>query len=100
MSKKRDDELQESIGIYQNLMEDMADLANIFIGNETLDDFNEGGDYEPLLKMVAEFHFNPENARLYTDLKHRINLIKKKVLDLSTQIDSNHKKALFIYRKS
>ena len=57
MSKrKRDDKLQASVGIYQDLMEDFAKLADIFIGNETIEDFNEAGEYIPLLRLVADFH--------------------------------------------
>ena len=94
----RDDKLREEMGIYEKLMDDAGDLANIFIGNETMFDYSEGGDFVPFLKLLAEFHFSPENDRIYTELKHRVNLIKKLVLDLSTNIDANYKKGKFLYR--
>ena len=94
----RDDKLQENIGIYQGLMEDVAILADIFIGNQTIEEMNEAGEYYPLLRMVADFHFAPENSRVYGELIDRIKFIEKKVYDLRAHIDSNHKKAKFIYR--
>ena len=94
----RDDKKREEIGIYERLMEDAEELANIFIGNDTLFDYGEGGDFQPFLKLLAEFHFSPENDRLYTELKHRINLIEKKVLDLRTRVTANYTKGKFLYR--
>jgi len=93
----RDDKLRAEIGIYEGLMDDVAALADIFIGNETIEDFNRAGEYVPFLRLVAEFHFDPGNERLHKELSRRINLIKKNLLDLSIQIDTNHRKAKFIY---
>lgn len=95
----RDDTRRANIGIYENLMEDAAMLADIFIGNQIEEEFDEGGEYVPFLQLLADFHFNPENRRLYSELKHKINFIKKSVQDLSTQIDSNHRKASHLYHK-
>jgi len=85
--------------MYEDLMEDAQELADIFIGNDTLFNYTEGGDHQPFLKLLAEFHFSPENDRIYSELHHMVSEIKKKVLNLSTQIDNNHKKGKFIYRK-
>ena len=95
----RDEKLRADIGMHENLMEDFAALADILIGNETPDDFTDDGDYQPLLMLISEFHFSPENDRIYSEVKNRINLLKEKVLKLSTQVDANHKKGKFIYRK-
>lgn len=97
-NKPRDDKLRGDVGIYENTMDDFAALADIFIGNETADDFTSGGDYEPLLLLISELHFNPENDRLFKLVTNRIKLLEKKLLKLRTQIDGNHKKAKFIYR--
>lgn len=94
----RDDKLREEIGIYENLMEDFSDLADIFIGNYTMDDLKEDGEYEPLLKLISEFHFSPENERLRDEIMRRLKLIEKKVLKLRTQVDANFKKGKFLYR--
>lgn len=94
----RDDKLRAEMGIYENLMEDAQALADIFIGNETLFEFDEGGDHVPFLKLLAEFHFMPENDKIYKELKHRVDLLKKLVLNLSTNIDANYKKGKFLYR--
>lgn len=95
----RDDKLRASIDIYENLMEDVAALADILIGNSTPADFKGTGEYSPFLRLVADFHFSPENATLYRELKSRLNEIKKCFQDLSIQIDTNHRKALFIYKR-
>jgi hypothetical protein len=98
-TKPRDDKLRANIGMYEELMEDAEKLADIFIGNQILEEFEDSGEYRPFLRLLAEFHFSPENQRIYEELRAKMNYIKKCVLDLSTQIDENHKKALFIYRR-
>jgi hypothetical protein len=95
----RDDKLRENIGIYEGLMDDAGVLADIFIGNETIEEFNSAGEYEPLLRMIAEFHFDPGNTTLYNALIKKIKFTEKKVYDLRAHVDSNYKKAKFIYMK-
>lgn len=95
---KRKETKREEIGIYEDLMDDVQDLANIFIGNESLNDYTEGGDFQPFLRLIAELHFSPENTRLYTEAIHQIKIIEKKVLDLRAHVVANYKKGKFIYR--
>jgi len=95
----REDNLRDSAGIYEGLMDDVQALANIFIGNEEHAEFEMDGDYVPFLKLVAQYHFEPENATLYNKLSRKLNLVEKLLLDLRQQIDDNHKKALHLYRK-
>jgi len=99
MSKLPDSKLRAEIGIYEDLMEDFGELADIFIGNVTMDETTEAGEYQPFLKLLAEFHFNPENERLYKDVISKINFIEEKLLKLRGQIDSNFTKGKFISRK-
>ena len=100
MTKKVSDQQKRAdIGIYENLMEDFREMANIFIGNETLDEFTEGAVYQPMMHVVADFHFSPENDRVYSELLSKINLIEKKLLKLRVFIDANHAKGKFLYPK-
>ena len=94
----RDDKLRQELGIYENLMDDMAMLADIFIGNETIEEFTQGGEYEPLLKLMAEIHFSPENKRVYSLILFRIKFIEKKLLEIRGNLERNFQKAKFIYR--
>jgi len=98
--KTRDDKLRAEISIYKTLMEDVGELADIFIGNEVLAEFIDSGEYQPFIMQISEFHFSPENEKLYTELISKIKMIEKKVYDLRHHIDSNHKKAQFIYRNA
>ena len=89
---------REDIRMYENLMEDVAAMADMLIGNETIDDYGSGGDYQPFVELVAEFHFNPENDRLYNDLMRRIKVIEKNLAKFRERVTQNHQKGKFIYR--
>ena len=100
MTRLRDDKLRASIGIHEDLMDDMGTLADIFIGNENIAEFTPGTEYRPLTLLVSEFHFDPGNETLKKELLSRIKMVEKMVSNLSAKIDSNFKKAKYIYRNS
>lgn len=96
---KPDSKLREEIGIYEQLMEDFEEIANVFIGNVNMAEMSQEGEYQPLLKLLAEFHFSPESIKMHDELISRIKGIEKKLLNLRGQIDSNHQKGKFICSK-
>ena len=94
----RDDRRRAEAGINENLMDDVQAIANIFIGNEDPVEFEDNGDYTPFLKLVAEYHYEPENARIYYELMNKIKLVQKLILDLRVNVEENHKKARHLYK--
>lgn len=92
----RDDKLREEVGIYEHLMDDISDLVDMLIGNDTLLDYTDAGEYIPFVEMVAQFHFDPDNQRLYKDLMRRIKMIEKNLLKFRERVEQNHSKGRFI----
>lgn len=80
-------------------MEDVSKLADIFIGNQSLEQFTGEGEYDPFLKLVAEIQMEPSNERVYKAVKRYLRFIEKSVKDLRAQIDMNYKKDKFIRPK-
>lgn len=99
MARQRDDKLRESIGIHEDLMDDIGRLADMFIGNDNFDDLDDRLGHRSLPMLIGEFHSTPNKEILKDELMAKINQIEEKLANLRIKVDANFKKARFIYDK-